>query len=109
MNVSSLVSVSKYTNANFLGTRYIGREIRMTLESMLDKNEKVTIDFNSIDFTQSFIDELIGVLIITRGPKIIEKIIFKNCPEDSKDIIKFVVSDRLNDYEKDSSVLSAQH
>lgn len=95
MNVSNHVTVADYASSNFLGTRYKGREIRLDLESLLKTDDQIIIDFKDIEFTQSFIDELLGVLVVTSGSEILDKFIFKGCSDNSKEIIKFVIGERL--------------
>ncbi|MNC80484.1 hypothetical protein D3C75_1332900 [compost metagenome] len=53
------------------------------------------IDFSGADVTQSFIDELIGALILKNGREVISHLIFENCSADVKGIISFVVRDRV--------------
>jgi hypothetical protein len=50
--------------------------------------------------TQSFIDELLGILILKHGPDITQRLVFKGCADDIKEIISFVVSTRTEDYQK---------
>jgi hypothetical protein len=90
----------------FLGTRFRALELRDELERLLTENQEVVLDFTGVETTQSFIDELIGVLVLEHGPKIIERLVFKSCSESMRSIINFVLGDRIEQY---SSRFTAQH
>jgi len=82
----------------FLGTRIRASALREDLEPLLAKHAEVTLDFGGVEATQSFIDELIGVLVIEHGPEIVEQLVFHSCSDDVKAIINFVLSDRIEQY-----------
>lgn len=81
-----------------LGTRPLALPIRDTIEAALaaDALEKVEIDFEGTNPTQSFVDELIGVLVLEHGPKILQRLVMKNCTDSVKSILHFVVSARID-------------
>ena len=83
-----------------LGTREIAFPIRDRIESALDAGETVALNFSGINPTQSFVDELVGVLVIERGQDVLDYLVMKNCNEDTKAILHFVVSDRLEQLEE---------
>lgn len=94
-------SVTEHTKAHFLGSRFRARELRDELEALLSKVDEVVLDFTGMmSATQSFIDELLGVLILKHGPDITQRLVFKGCANDIKEIISFVVSTRTEDYQK---------
>lgn len=78
-----------------LGLRASATPFRKQIESQLDDGSNVVIDFSGKEATQSFVDELIGALVLRRGRTVISQITFKNCPDDVKSIIKFVINDRF--------------
>jgi len=82
----------------FLGTRYRALALREDLEKLLNTNGEVVVDFKDVEATQSFIDELLGVLVLERGPDLINRIAFRSCSENVKAIINFVVGDRIAQY-----------
>lgn len=82
----------------FLGTRFRALSLRDELERLLAVNSEVVLDFKGVETTQSFIDELIGVLVLERGPKIVERLVFKSCSESMQSIINFVLGDRIEQY-----------
>ena len=84
----------------FLGTRYRALALRDELESLLAKHAEVLLDFSSVEATQSFLDELLGVLVLERGPGVVERLVFRGCSEDVKETINFVLSDRIEQYKQ---------
>lgn len=89
---------SKATTGRLLGSRQIAMTIRDELEELMASGEPVEVDFENTNPTQSFVDELIGVLVLEYGKPVLSKIIFKNCSPDTKTILHLVVSDRLVRY-----------
>jgi hypothetical protein len=87
-----------------LGTRQIALPIRDQVEKALEAGEIVTLDFEDTNPTQSFVDELIGSLVLERGVEVLDGLIMKNCSEDAKAILHFVVSDRLDQVEERKTV-----
>jgi hypothetical protein len=98
---------SNYPPHHFFGTRFIGQQMRGELEALLDRHENVEVDFTGLNATQSFIDEMIGVLVLRYGASILQRLSFKGCNEDIQTILHFVVSSRLADH--DSSQHAATH
>ena len=82
----------------FLGTRYRALSLRDELERLLAEHKEIVLDFTDVEATQSFIDELIGVLVLQRGPEIVERLVFRSCSEDMQAIINFVLSARTERY-----------
>lgn len=84
----------------FYGTRSRAFEFRDQIESMLDAGaERVAIDFSGVSATQSFIDELLGTLVLQRGPDIVNRLVFQNCSGELKGIVGFVLNDRIEQFE----------
>ncbi len=84
----------------FYGTRSRAFEFRDKIEHLLDTSpDRVVIEFSGISATQSFVDELLGVLVIARGPEMVTRLVFKGCSEDMRAIIKFVLNDRIEQFE----------
>lgn len=88
----------KSHHARFLGTRHRARELRVELEYLLQQSGEVTIDFTDFEATQSFLDELIGQLVLRDGDDLLSRLVFKGCSEELKAIIQFVVADRAAQY-----------
>ncbi len=94
-------SILEHTKAQFLGSRFRARELREELEQLLGRADEVVLDFTGMkSATQSFVDELVGVLILKHGPDIIQRLVFKGCAEDIKEIIGFIVSSRTDDFKR---------
>lgn len=79
----------------FFGTRLRAAALRDQLEWLLAEQAEIVLDFSGVEATQSFIDELLGVLVLEQGPELIERLVFRSCSEDVKAIINFVLSDRI--------------
>jgi len=83
----------------FHGSRASGQLLRMELEEALQTKDRVTLDFTGVGIvTQSFIDELVGVLILEDGPEILQRLSFKGCNEDVQAVIHFVAASRSEDF-----------
>ena len=70
--------------------------LREQAELTLARGSEVAFDFAGIEVTQSFVDELIGALILRQGPDVLEKLVFKSCSDDVRAIIEFVAADRCD-------------
>jgi hypothetical protein len=83
--------------------------LRQQVESTLQSGSgSVCLDFEGVTVTQSYMDELLGVLILRYGPSLLERVAFKTCSEDVQAVIQFVASARIRDYKElsDKSVTS---
>ncbi|NJM53912.1 MAG: STAS-like domain-containing protein [Blastocatellia bacterium] len=82
-----------------LGTRDVATPLRDRVEHALDSSTgAVGVDFCQLLVTQSFMDEFLGVMILRRGPSVLDRVIFRNCNEDVKAAIQLVVAVRTRDY-----------
>lgn len=61
---------------------------------------EVVLDFSGVEATQSFIDGLVGTLILQHGPDVLGRMVFKSCSEDVRAILEFVAADRCDQYLK---------
>lgn len=95
--MNNVIKLSDYTGLNLLGTRFIARTIRVSIQQALQTGE-VVLDFTNIEVTQSFVDELIGPLVLTEGPALLQRLAFSHCTPNAQAIIRFVVSSRLADH-----------
>lgn len=87
-----------------LGMRASATPFRKQIERQLDSGSTVVIDFYGKDVTQSFIDELVGGLVLSRGRKVVSQLSFKNCSDEVKSIIKFVINDRFHQLQEQKSI-----
>jgi hypothetical protein len=99
----SQLLLSQYTQGHLMGTRSLAKPLREKVEKSLDQGLEVALNFSGISATQSFIDELIGGLILRRSPDVLDQLIFKSCSEDVRAIIEFVTTDRCDQYLKQHS------
>lgn len=98
------ISLARSQTIRTLGMRASATPYRKEIETSLDSGMNVAIDFSDNEATQSFVDELVGALVLKRGRGILSRISFKNCPDDVKAIIKFVVNDRVHQLETERSI-----
>jgi hypothetical protein len=99
VNCGSTVLANTDPSIFILGTREEALPLRQKVEQALDQSElTVCVDFSGITVTQSFIDEFVGVLILRRGPSVLQQVAFRQCSEEVQAVIRFVVSSRIHDY-----------
>tara|TARA_R100001143_G_scaffold61272_1_gene61758 strand:+ start:384 stop:692 length:309 start_codon:yes stop_codon:yes gene_type:complete len=77
------------------GIRATAVPYRDQIECALPNADSIVVDFSNHDATQSFVDELVGALVLRHGRPVLSKLIFENCTSQVKAIIRFVVQDRL--------------
>lgn len=97
------ISLNQYARGHLISARATALPLRDELEAALLRGEEVVIDFAGLQATQSFVDELIGVLILRQGPDVLERIVFRACSDDVRAIIEFVATDRCDQYLKTRS------
>ena len=80
-----------------LGLRETGKRLRENLESALNDNQAVIIDFDDVDsISSSFADEFIAKTYINVGrEKFLENVRIKNANEFIKVIINSSLSERI--------------
>lgn len=70
-------------------------------------NKKISFDFKGIEFASHwFIDEIVWTVIFFYWKEALKQFEFKNCNNQVKEEIRFVVKDRLEDRIKDKKYLS---
>jgi hypothetical protein len=74
--------------------------VREELDMKIADGFSVELNFEGVEATQSFIDELIGIVVLERGVEVLGKLTFRKCSSDMKAIINFVVSDRALQHAK---------
>ncbi len=96
--------LSHFAAGHLAGTRAIAVPLRVAIEqAYCSKSGDIILDFKAVEVTQSFMDEVIGRLILSYGPDVLKKLIFKNCSNDVKAIIKFIAADRSDQYLKQNT------
>lgn len=95
--------LANLARGHFVGTRATAATLREQVEIALGQGNEVVFDFSGVEATQSFVDELIGALILRQGPDILNSLIFKSCSDDVRAVIEFVAADRCDQYIKANS------
>lgn len=94
------IALTQFAHGQMIGSRSSAMPLREMVEEALSSRQEVVFDFKHVRVTQSFIDELIGRVVLNNGPEILDRLIFKSCSDDVRAIIEFVVSDRCDQYIK---------
>ena len=92
------IALQQHALGRMIGMRSSAVPIRKTIELALEEEREVIIDFAGVEVTQSFIDELLGALILREGPEIMQRLILKGCSEQTRGIVKFVATDRAEQF-----------
>ena len=92
------IALQQHALGSMIGMRSSALPIRLQIENALGAGQEVVIDFTGIAVTQSFIDELLGALILRNGPSVMQRIVLKGCSEETRGIIRFVASDRAEQF-----------
>lgn len=102
---AATIPASLGPNIFMLGTRDVATPLRDKVESALDASiGSVCVDFRGLLVSQSFMDEFLGVMILRRGPAVLDRVIFRNCNDDVKAAIRLVATIRTRDYEESTAV-----
>ena len=96
----SEITLNQYARGHMVGPRSTAISLREEAELVLARGYEVVFDFSGVETTQSFIDELVGGLILRRGVDVLERIVFRACSDDVRAIIEFVAADRCDQYLK---------
>lgn len=95
----TLINIHNDGVVGTMGMRATAIPYRKNIEKALDAGEEVTVDFSSLQVTQSFVDELLGNIILRKGIDIVKKLNFKNCSNEVQGIIRFVITDRAKQWQ----------
>lgn len=81
-----------------ISDKKVGEEILKQIEILLEKNDKITIDFKSITSMATFCaKQIFGKLYLSLGPEsFFERIKFINTNDDLKIIIKMGIQNALD-------------
>jgi len=67
---------------------------------VLREGGEVVLDFRDVEVTQSFVDELVGCLVLKHGPRVLERLVFQRCSPNVRAIVEFVAADRVDQFLK---------
>jgi STAS-like domain of unknown function (DUF4325) len=98
--INPIIALQPHTSGRMLGVRSSALPLRDQIEQVISEGREVTIDFSGVEATQSFVDELIGVIVASQGPSVLDRVVFKGCSPTVKGILQFVVSDRADQFIK---------
>ena len=93
-----LAIASEDESVRVLGARHGAVKFRDRLTRQLEGGDTVQVDFTGAFVTPSFVDELFGPLILRAGPRVLERLAFSGCSEDTRAILNLVFAGRLRDY-----------
>lgn len=97
--MTGVIKFAETTHLRLLGTRFLAKTIRGQVEQALQEAESIVLDFEDVTVTQSFIDELLGPLLLKCGEPLLNRLAFGGCSDDVRAVISFVISERLSDFE----------
>lgn len=80
------------------GTRHSAIDFREQIEERLELCDLVKIDFSGMFVTQSFVDELLGPLILRMGPAALQRLAFTGCNQETRAVLQLVFAARLEDF-----------
>ncbi len=92
MNKETTIKIYDYVG-EFAEDKNKARDLRIEfIMPILERNETVILDFEKVNSTtQSFIHALISEVIKQNGAGILDKLLFKNCNDIVKEVVKIVV------------------
>lgn len=96
----SLSDLAKEGSYFSFSRRDNAQDLRKSIDSHVAVGDVVELNCRGVDATQSFMDELVGILVLERGASVLRQLRFRGCSADMKAIINFVVSDRAAQHEK---------
>lgn len=97
MNIQQ-IALQQHALGSMIGMRSSAVPIRQQIERALNSGQEVVINFTGVAVTQSFVDELLGALVLRNGPGIMQSLVLKGCSDETRGIIRFVISDRAEQF-----------
>lgn len=82
----------------FFGSRFEARKFRRSIDSTLIYADRVVVDFKGANVTTSFVDELLGALVLKYGERFPDRVGFRNCSAEARAMIEYVFAARLHDH-----------
>ena len=92
------ILIKNYSQSSTIGARALATPIRERVEVAMQQDQDVVLDFSDVRVIQSFVDELVGAMILRHGPSILSRLVFKGCADDVRTILRFVTADRTAQY-----------
>lgn len=101
--MTTQITLREYATGRMIGMRSSAVPIRRLIELALARGDEISIDFSGVEVTQSFIDELLGAVILRQGFQIMNQVVLKGCSPSTKGIVEFVANDRAQQYSRTAS------
>ncbi len=80
----------------FIGSRFTGKEVRQQISAALSAGDQVVLDFGGVQsVSDSFLDEMLGMLIEQQGPSILQRLVFSSCEQPIEEAIRFSLEEAL--------------
>jgi hypothetical protein len=98
VTMTTQIALHQYAIGRMLCMRCSAVPIRKTIELAFENEREVIVNFTGVEVMQSFVDELLGALILREGPEIMQRLILKGCSEQTRGIVKFVAADRAEQF-----------
>ena len=92
------IALQQYAHGHMIGMRSTAMPLRKMIEVALADGDEVSIDFSGIEVTQSFVDELLGAVILRNGAEIMSRVVLKGCSTDTRGIVRFVAADHARQF-----------
>jgi hypothetical protein len=92
------IALQQHAIGRMMGMRSSAAPIRKTIEHALHEGQEVVVNFTGVEVTQSFVDELLGALILRDGPGVMQRLILRGCSEQTRGIVRFVAADRTEQF-----------
>lgn len=96
--MTTQIALQQHALGRMIGMRSSAVPIRAVIEQALSNGQDVVVNFTGVEVTQSFVDELLGALILKEGPEVMQRLILKGCSEQTRGIVKFVAEDRAEQF-----------
>lgn len=95
------IPLQPLVRGHMVGMRDKALPVREQVEAALTSGHDVEINFAGVEATQSFIDELVGGLILRHGPDVLQRLVFRSCSDNVRAIVEFVAADRADQFRKE--------
>lgn len=92
------IALQQFAQGHMIGMRSSAIPIRHMIEEALSDGQEVSINFAGVEVTQSFVDELVGAIVLRHGPDVTSRLIFKGCSPSARSILRFVLTDRAEQF-----------
>lgn len=100
------VRLQPLASGRMVGIRSQATPLRYEVENAISAGREVVLNFEGVEATQSFVDEIVGALILRRGPQVLDRLIFQGCSDSVRAIVRFVAADRSDQFARQMACAS---